>query len=81
MANQKLNKPEIIYRFIVEFKMKFDGNSPSIREIAEDCNISSTSMVAYYLEKLVESGLIEMSEGLERNKILVKGGEWRLINE
>lgn len=81
MANQKLNKPEIIYRFIVEFKMKFDGNSPSIREISRACGISSTSMVNFYLEKLVDQGLIEISEGLERNKILVKGGKWRLFDE
>lgn len=80
ISHSKPDKPAIIYQYIIKFKMKYDGNSPSIREIAEDCNISSTSMVAYYLEKLVDQGLIEISDGLERNKIMVKGGNWRLTN-
>lgn len=80
MIDQKTDKPEIVYRYIVEFKMLFDGNSPSIREIAEACDISSTSLVHYYLEKLVDRKLIMMSEGLAHTKILVLGGNWRLTN-
>jgi predicted transcriptional regulator len=75
------NKAQAIYQYIVTFKEKYDGNSPSFREIAIGCDISSTSMVNYYLDQLIDEGLIEMAEGLERSKIMVKGGEWRLKDE
>jgi SOS-response transcriptional repressor LexA len=72
------NKPEIIYRFIISYKTKYDGNSPSIRQISRDCDISSTSMVTYYLNKLISKGMIEISDDTESHKIMVKGGVWRM---
>lgn len=75
MAN---NRHERIYRYIVMYKSKYDGNSPSIREISMACDISSTSMVKYYLAQLMDSGLISMSEGTGRPKIMVRGGVWRV---
>jgi SOS-response transcriptional repressor LexA len=74
-------KHEIVYKYIVAYKCHYDGNSPSIREIGVACEISSTSMVWYYLQKLVVEGLIEMSENTARPRILVKGGVWRLYGE
>jgi predicted transcriptional regulator len=76
MANKK---QEIVYKYIITYKSYYDGNSPSIREIADACDISSTSLVHYYLHGLIDEGLIEMSEGTARPRIMVKGGEWRLI--
>jgi len=72
------NKSEIVYRYIISYKTKHDGNSPSIRLIARDCHISSTSLVAYYLDKLVSKGMIEISDDTESHKIMVKGGCWRM---
>ncbi len=65
-----------IYRFIIFHKMKYDGNSPTIREIMAACRISSTSMVRFYLGRLEDKGKIK----LENHRILVTGGRWRLNN-
>lgn len=72
------DKSEIVYHYIISYKTKYDGNSPSIRQISRDCNISSTSMVAYYLNKLISKGMIEISDDTVSNKIMVKGGRWRM---
>jgi SOS-response transcriptional repressor LexA len=69
---------ETVYQYIISFKVDHDGNSPTIREIASGCTISSISQVQYYLDRLVDDGRIEMSEGIGRRKIIVKGGCWRL---
>ena len=74
------SKPDSVYLFIVDFKKKHDGNSPTLREIAEGCNVSATSLVKYYLEFLVEAGLIEVT-GDKSRMIMVTGGEWRMNNE
>ncbi len=48
------------------------GYPPSIREICEHADISSTSVVNYYLEQLVELGYIERDERVSRGIRLVK---------
>ncbi len=35
-------------------------------------------MVAYYLNKLISKGMIEISDDTESHKIMVKGGVWRM---
>ena len=61
-------KQEAIYNFLKEF---VDEHSypPSVREIQEACNISSTSVVDYNLRGLENKGLIkrgrEISRGIE----------------
>ena len=42
------------------------GYPPSIREIGEATNISSTSVVTYYLKQLEEMGLIERDQRVSR---------------
>ncbi len=71
-------KPEIIYQYIINFKVEHDGNSPTIREITQGCHISSTSLANYYLGQLVDEGRIEMSDCIASRKIMVKGGSWAL---
>ena len=39
---------------------------PSIREIGEDCDISSTSVVNYYLDQLEKTGHIERDRKISR---------------
>jgi SOS-response transcriptional repressor LexA len=75
------SKSEVVYRYIISYKIEHDGNSPSVRLIAKDCHISSTSLVAHYLDKLISKGMIEISNDTESHKIMVKGGSWRMDEE
>ena len=61
MRKNALTSPkyQTIYDFIVSFKANHDGNSPTIRQIGEDCGVSSTSMVSRYLDGMVKLGLIK----------------------
>lgn len=66
--------PELVYKFIVQFKKEHDGNSPAIREIGAACGISSTSAVVYILRNLVRDGRITL---WGTRGIMVVGAEWR----
>jgi repressor LexA len=48
------------------------GYPPSIRDICMEANISSTSVVNYYLEQLTEMGYIERDDRVSRGIRLVK---------
>jgi SOS-response transcriptional repressor LexA len=71
-----------VYDFIVSYKRRHDGNSPTFREIMEGCGISSTSMVVFYLNKLELRRLIRRPEPEIGNwyasKIEVVGGCWMM---
>ena len=54
-----------IIEFIDGYQRKFK-HSPSIREIGEHCDISSTSVVNYYLDQLEKSGHIERDRKISR---------------
>jgi repressor LexA len=51
---------------------KDSGYPPSIREIGKEANISSTSVVNYYLEQLEEMGYIERDSNVSRGVRLLK---------
>lgn len=53
-----------VYRYIL--KRLGEGYSPTVREICEDLNISSTSTVHGDLHYLVNKGMINMEEGRNR---------------
>ena len=61
-------KQERIINFITEF-LHDNGYPPTIRDIAAGCGISSTSVVAYNLDKLEQAGYIrrhsDISRGIE----------------
>lgn len=62
-------------RKILEVLESFQANSgypPSIREICEQADISSTSVVNYYLDQLKEMGFIERDDRVSRGIRLVK---------
>jgi hypothetical protein len=69
-----------IFAFIVSYKKSHDGNSPTFREIGGACGIGSTSMMLFYLNKLVKQGLIRRPEpeiGKRfATRIEVIGGKW-----
>ncbi len=47
---------------------------PSVRDIRWACQISSTSVVAYHLDRLTERGYIKRSPGVSRSITLTKKG-------
>ena len=51
----------------INFTLKNDGYSPSVREICEAVNLKSTSTVQYHLNKLEKKGVINKSEGKSRS--------------
>lgn len=61
-GDEKLEK---IYNFLQQFTDE-NGFPPSVREIATQFNIKSTSTVQYYLEKLKENGMIAHAENKKR---------------
>ena len=54
-----------ILEFIIDYEKK-NGYTPVIREIRDGCDISSTSVVAYHLVKLADSGAITKGENKAR---------------
>src|SRR3970040_434192 len=54
-----------ILDFIEDSQRKYT-HPQSIREIGEDCDISSTSVVNYYLDQLEKSGHIERDRKISR---------------
>jgi len=54
-----------VLEFINKYQTEF-GRPPSIREIGEKVNISSTSVVNYYLEQLEKKGYIERDNRVSR---------------
>ncbi len=67
-----------ILKFLEKFQSK-NGFPPSIREIGENTNISSTSVVNYYLNQLVEMNFIERESNVSRGIRLLKTLEGNLV--
>ncbi len=79
MAIKSLSqKQERIINFVTEF-LHDQGYPPTIRDIAAGCGISSTSVVAYNLNKLEQAGYIRRHSDISRGiKFLTpqeKGGK------
>lgn len=66
--------PDRVFEFIREYKRLNDGLSPTHREIMEGLDISSTSVVSYYLDNLVKRGKIVLPD--DRQGIKIVGGRW-----
>jgi len=67
---------EAIYQFIVDYKCSHDGNSPTIREIANGCGIPSTSHIGYVLTALQFEGKLKAPPAKKARSIEVVGGQW-----
>lgn len=61
--------------FIVRYNSENDGAGPTIREIGAACHISSTSVVNYAVNRLLDSGLIYLTPN---GHIGVRGGNWQM---
>jgi repressor LexA len=68
-----------ILKFLEKFQTK-NGYPPSIREIGENTNISSTSVVNYYLNQLEEMNYIERESNVSRGIKLLKTLEGNLVD-
>jgi len=68
-----------ILKFL-EFFQSDTGYPPSIREIGENTNISSTSVVNYYLNQLEEMHYIERESNVSRGIRLLRTLEGNLVN-
>lgn len=69
-----------VYRFIIDYKRRSGGDSPTRREIMDALSITSTSLVSNYLETLAMAGLIRIGENDDGTRqargIEVVGGRW-----
>ena len=63
-----------VYAFVRDYQQRTAGRAPTVREICAGLALKSTSLVAYYVDKLVAEGRLEREEGARG--IRVKGGEW-----
>lgn len=67
-----LTDPQIRVLEVLDRFQRKTGYPPSIREIKEKAQLSSTSVVNYYLDQLEEMGYIERDEHVSRGIRLVK---------
>ena len=66
MENEKLTaKQQRVYEYLTEFTRR-NGYSPSVREICDDLELSSTSTVFGHLETLEKKGYIRRGTGKNR---------------
>jgi predicted MarR family transcription regulator len=79
LDNRKYDRMAV-FKFIVGYKMSHDGNSPTIRDIKSEFEISSTSVANYIVRNLCAMGLIYLPRGHAGRTIArgieVVGGEW-----
>jgi SOS-response transcriptional repressor LexA len=65
-----------VFEYIVHYETQHPGASPSVREIMEALNISTSSVVAHYLDRLEDVGVItRIGYGCSRG-IIVVGATW-----
>ena len=70
------SRRDAILAFIIQYKRAHDGASPTLKEIAAACELSSMPTVRYHLLKLAAAGRIELGVGATARSIRVPGGEW-----
>jgi len=65
---------EQVFQYVLAFKQANDGNAPSLREIADGCNLSR-SAVQYHLTSLELANRIRIHKH-RRRMIEIVGGQW-----
>jgi len=63
-------RPRIL-AFVRDYRSAHDYG-PTLREVADGCGITSTSVVAYHLDKLAIQGRIRRTPGIARSIVLVE---------
>jgi len=72
-------KTEAILKFLKAYKSIHDGCSPTYRQIVIACGLTSSSVVAYHLHKLVKLELIRLPD--DTNGIEIVGGQWTMTDD
>ena len=75
MKTKSIKVQDRIFAYVVHYKSEHDGNSPSMREIANECGLTSQTVALYHLMGLAVRGMVRMEEGSARS-IQVIGGKW-----
>lgn len=68
---ENINRLNEVYRYVLWHFHKY-GIAPSVRDIMEHTGITSTSMAAYYINKLVMRGYLVKYDGLSRGLALTE---------
>lgn len=74
--HKQLENPRVdaVYDFVVAYKGRHGGLSPTYRAIKEALKISSPSVVSYYVKQLIEAGKLKK----DGHKLSVPGEAWSL---
>lgn len=69
---------ERVLRFIIDFKVKYDGNTPTIRDIETGMGFSSTSIAMLYVNRLISWGYMRRMVTPDTGTVhfCVVGGQW-----
>jgi repressor LexA len=68
---------DLMLKFIMRYKMRHDGNSPTYQEIMGEIGLSSTSTVSYHLDRLENEGLIRRPASTGNSRVIeIVGGKW-----
>lgn len=70
---------ELVLKFLKFYKSTHDGCSPTYKQIADGCDLISSSTALYHVKKLAEVGLIRLPE--DANDIEVVGGQWTMADQ
>lgn len=81
IRSQRMIDESIVFEFVVGYKRANDGNSPTFREIRDGCDLSSTSVAASCLDRLVDQGKISLGDFGGYRSIRVTGGKWIMEGE
>lgn len=80
MPRRAPTRTEALFAWIVAYKRVHDGNSPTVREIARGCGMTTTSLVNYHLRQLERQGCLRTENGQagqrQTRNIVVIGGQW-----
>lgn len=66
MKHDRSDKREVIYRYVVSF-IRRKGYGPTYRDIMHDCELSSTSVARYNVQRLINARRLVADEGVARS--------------
>ncbi len=75
MISKREKRSKVVHAFILAYAKQHRGLPPTMREIADFCDIPSTCSVRNCLALLQKQGLIELSGRSARN-IMVVDARW-----
>jgi hypothetical protein len=67
---------DTVYRFLVDYKQRNDGNSPTLRDIMAACDMSCTSLASRTVSSLVRQGRIRRGGRGKSGGIVIVGAQW-----